>query len=913
MQVPPRLRVHVATGATALDAIDLALPGPVPLVLARRYRSASAHEGALGPGWALGFEAALEVGGASVVCHGGPFDGAAFAPVDAGRAARQEETGLVLEHLPDAYVLSASPRRALVFLKQHAQGGRVLLSAVRGGGGQAVQIERRSGRIVSVTEPSGRSLRFAYGGDRLEAVDLTGPGGTMPVTRYTYAGGRLHSVAGPDGRAEHFETSGAWITTHQSRSGGRTYAQYDAEGRCLALWTGAGEAVHVAYDSLRQTTRVVDAAGEQTLYRHVLGRQVLERIAHGGASRTYHYDEAARLIGHGDEAGTRAFQRLDPADGQFAHLDSEDRVAFVGYSETGIAATMADAFENTSALTWDEALGVAALTTPDGERWSFERDALGRVTAVNSPEGRSVGFEWVASGLTVADADGTRWRETWDAFGRIVERVDRTGRRQRQTHGPDGRLAEVRFESGYAAEFLRDADGRLVSLTDTERRQVRLDRDAAGRIRAVAGPEARAVSFTRDAAGRIASATATGLAPVQLHRDEHGRLESLSGGIEATYSYDGGTTTVTDARGTRRYSFAGDLVERTDGSGEREAFAYGPSGEVMSWERTPGEASDRLDRPESLVFEHDANGRLAVVSGQLADGGRLANVEVQFDRDRDGCLIALRCAEGPAVQLTLDTSGWPAEIGGAGVSVRLVADGAGRITRAESDGPPVEVTYDSLDRPVAVRRGEAVTDLRTDPSAVWDERLGEAAPEPTEAPEVWVSLRVERLGVGLFAHVGPLAIPLRVVADVRCPEIDASARCVAVAVRGPAGAFAPLPDAEDEVMVWEADPHRDIRTDHTAVPRARDVGMAESPLDACVLDPSHLETVPVVAGELAGHQNEASRDATDAVTGPQCEGHLRPAPWRSRSVRAPLPAPDLLAPDGVLTASDVLAFLRRRG
>ena len=913
MRAPSRLRVHVATGATALDAVDLALPGPMPLVLARRYRSDSAREGALGPGWELGFEAALEVGEAAVVCHGGPFDGAAFAPVDVGRAARQEATGLVFEHLPDAFVLSATPRRALVFLKRHAQGGRFPLSAVRAGGGQAVQIERRGGgvRIEAVTEPSGRSLRFAYGGERLEAVDLTGPGGTVPVARYAYTGGRLCSVAGPDGRSEHFETSDTWMTAHQTRDGGRTYAQYDGAGRCLALWTDAGEVVHVAYDPARQTTRVVDAAGEQTLYRHVVGRQVLERIAHGGASRTYNYDEAGRLIGHGDAAGVRTFQRLDPADGRLAHLESEERIAFVGYGEVGLAATVEDAFENVSALTWDEAHAVTALTTPDGERWAFERDGLGRVTTVTSPEERIVRLEWAASGLTVADTEGTCWRETWDVLGRMVERVDRTGRRQRRTHGADGHLAEVRFESGYAVEFLHDADGRLVSVADTERRRVRLDRDAAGRIRAVSGSEAQAVAFATDAAGRITSVTADGLAPVHLHRDKHGRLEAITGGFEAAYSYDGRTTTVTDAEGSRRYSFAGDLVERTDASGEREAFVYGPSGEVMSWERTTLEASDGAARSETLLFEHDAAGRLGGVSGQLAHGDRLIDVEVRLERDRDGCLTAINGADGQSIRLTLDASGRPVEIEGA--PVRLGYDGAGRLTQVEADGPPVEIATDDLDRPVAVRHGADVTDLRTDAAVVWDERLGGATHESDEAPEMWVSLRAERLGVGLFAHVGPLAVPLLVVADVRCPAVDAAARCVAVAVRGTAGAFAPLPDAEGEVAVWEADPHRDLRDDHTAIPRSRDVGLPGSPLDAFALDPAHLEALPVVAGELPGHQHDPSRDATDAVTGPHREGRLRPAPWRSRSIQTLLPATDLLAPDGSLTASDVLAFLRRRG
>ena len=919
---PSRLRVDVATGATHLDAVDFVLPGPIPLALTRHYASASAPDLAhtsLGAGWRLGLDVELAITDDRIACHGGPFDGAAFAPVATGRAALQEATGLTIEHVSDAYTLSASPRRQLVFLKRHAQGDRIPLAAVRDGSGQILHIERRGRQIAEVRDPLGRVVRFTLRGDAVESLDLVAPG-SQPVTvaRYNYAGGTLRSAAGPDGRAEQFDDEGGFVTSHRSRAGGQTFAQYAEDGRCLALWSDARDAVHLAYDDLRQATRVLDASGGQTIYRRVGGLQVLERIDPGGASHTYHYDEAGRLIGHGNAAGVRAFQRLDPAEHRLAHLDREERVAFVQYHENGLAAAAEDAFDNTWAFRWDETHALTGLTTPEGDTWTFGRDENARVTSIASPMGRMATLTWERNRLTVEDAEGTRWRESTDAFGRVVERVDRSGRREHRRYGPDGHLAEVRIDD-YAVETLFDADGRLVGTADSERRRVRIDRDAAGQITSETDASGRTVRLERDATGRIAAATDGQGDPLHLAYDADGRLAALSGRIEATYAYSSGDTTIHDAAGARRYTFAGDLAEWTRADGERETVQTGPSGNLLSWEHTRG--GDTLG---ALYPAFDASGRLATLSGQRAVGdGSTADVTARLVYDRDGLLTELHDATGPTVTVTPDALGRPVELAGYDAPVRLSYDAADRIASVDAEGARIELAYDALDRVVAVRRGETTVDLRTDEDAVVSEVLARRTPSPPEASEDrWarrppepvassLSIRAERRGVVLLAHLGPLAVPIRVQAERRCPPASATAQQLACAIRGPEAVLPPVAEGEALVALWSPDAHRSLQLDHTAVPRARDLGLASDALDGFFLDAAHLDAVPVTAGAAPMHQLDAARGPNDALTGPHRRGGLRPAPWRERSSRALLPPHDLLAPDGAPSARDVIDFVRR--
>ncbi len=912
---PARLRVDPAAGAVCLDAVDAVLPGPIPLLLSRSYRSSVLEAGALGTGWSLGLDAALEVGAETVKCLGGPFDGAAFVPVGVGRAAHQESTGITLEHLSDAFVVSASPRRQFVFLKRHASGTRIPLSAVRDGSGGVLTLERRAERLVEARDPLGRVLRFEHGGGGLEAVTLAGPGGRPEtLARYTYSGGTLRSASTSSRHSEYYDYDGALLVEHRALTGVPSYAQYDVEGRCVALWGGDGPGVRLAYDALRQTTRVLDASGGQVLYRHALGQRILARVGHAGTNRVYYYNEADRYIGHGLGDHVCEHQQLDPAERRLSLLDHEERIAFVDYSENGLASRASDVTEHAAAFEWNDAHALIGLTTPGGAAWAFARDAAGRVATMRSPMGRLATLRWSPSGLALEDAEGTRWQETWDARGQVVGRVDRLGRRQQRRYRPDGRLEEIKV-GDYSAEFLYNPGGQLVALTDSDRERTTLDRDAAGRVTRLLTPGGLEARFRYDALGRVLEA-ASAHATVRLTYDEHDCLSALEDGNRtASYSHEDGQTLIEDERGTRRYGRLGDLVEQTD-SGGTSTFLYGPSGELRMWSREQDGLEDDDTDEKALVLEYDADGQLVTVCGYVPTSESLEGrmpLDLALTYDDDGWLTRVSSNGVQRLRLRHDSLGRPTEADLGGTSVRLTFDGADRMTQAEAHGSVLEVAYDVLDRPIAARRDGETTDFRTSPGGVWSERLlntprGLGA-EPSSS---WVSARVERHGVAVFFHIEGVALTIWARSETRCPSVGLGARRVAALVRGEAAALPRRSLAPwDALEAWLPDPHRGLRIDHTAVPRSSDVGLPWPALDAFYLDPDVLEAVPVEVGAARLHHADRSRDPLDHVTGSHGAGSLRPAPWRSRSMRRLLGQPDVLALDGSPHLDDLLVLLDR--
>lgn len=922
------LRVDVATGAAALDAVDLALGGPLPLVVARAYCSRRARPPVTEPfgvGWQSGLGAWVELGDAVWTLRGGPFDGAAFAPVPEGKEARQAETGLVVQSHPDAVVVLASTRRRFVYGRAERRGTRLPLIAVRDRAGADLAVQWSGDHVARVQTSDGRTLTVELGGGRVRSLVLASGGASETVARYAYGlGGELVEATDAAGHTTRYGWDGDYLVELTDAEGGRQRAQYDADGRCLAVWHDrAPVAFALSYDPLRQTTLAVDAAGGQTIYAVVMGEQVVERIAPAGHSDTYIYDEVSRLVGFVRDGTVREMQRLDPEDRRLVHLHAETRVAFVQYDADGLAETAEDAFENRWTLTHADGAFVR-LTTPLGAAWQVSRDRLGRATAVVSPTGRRWTLTHGAT-ASISDDDGRRWAETRDARGRPVSRTDRLGRtttlRWRGDH-----LEGVALDgpgAGYGIDAVRDGLGRIVRLTDAPaRRAVRYTYDATGLV-AACEVDGRRVEVRYDGLGRPIEAAAPGEPPVRIGYAANGQIRRVDTASGAARYSAGEGLAVSSGGGRRVYSTLGELL-RVEGEGREEAFTYGPSGELMVWERTRGDASD------VLLLAHDADGRLASLSGVL--DAETVDVTVAYDADGrvsavhvgpepepvteavhpelDSELAAARqtldaldpyrpeptaeevavaalkdpepeAAEGTVrarratVEIRYDTSGRPTRIVGAS-EARLHFDDGDRLVAAEGPAGRMALSYDVLDRPAEAPQR---TPLAGDPGLVLVTTAG---------------------GVMVGVELGALVLPVWARGERRAAPMSATVRACVALVRGPAAALPTVGRPRlDALAPWVPDAARDLRLDATAVPRAADLGLPPGPLDLFALDASHLDAVPVPAvGALAAHQSDATRDDHDATTGPHRTGWLRPAPWRSRAVGPHLGGGDLLLRNG---------------
>ncbi len=153
--------VNVATGRVVDSAVDLRLPGAVPLVWKRDYSSKRrAERGALGPGWSHSFEEWITGDGGALVYRAGDGRSICFADVAPGETTfhRRERLSLTREGQGGFAVFSLEARLTRVF-SPAAPGGAALLRAVRDAFGNAITLEYEGERLARIVDTAGREPR----------------------------------------------------------------------------------------------------------------------------------------------------------------------------------------------------------------------------------------------------------------------------------------------------------------------------------------------------------------------------------------------------------------------------------------------------------------------------------------------------------------------------------------------------------------------------------------------------------------------------------------------------------------------------------------------------------------------------------------------------------------------------------
>ncbi|MET8182216.1 DUF6531 domain-containing protein [Streptomyces sp. NPDC005336] len=311
--------------------------------------------------------------------------------------------------------------------------------------GQVLSFGRNALGQVVRKDAAGQVTSYTYdSADRL--AQATGPEGTTLALAWD-GYGRLRSET-VDGREltytyDEFDR----LNGRTTPTGATTSWSYDAAGRRAGM-VACGRAIDFTYDSAgRELARRV---GETVTLEHTfdaLGRMTGQAVtAQGGRSiqsRAYTYRSDGNLIGIEDQlSGSRSFD-----------LDAAGRVTAV--HATNWTETYAyDAAGNQTSASWpashpsQEAVGER---TYEGTRIRragkvrYEHDELGRIVLRQktrlSRKPDTWRYEWDAEDrlASVITPDGTRWRYTYDPLGRrtaklrlaedgetVVERVDFT-------------------------------------------------------------------------------------------------------------------------------------------------------------------------------------------------------------------------------------------------------------------------------------------------------------------------------------------------------------------------------------------------------------------------------------------------------------------------------------------------------
>lgn len=494
------------------------------------------------------------------------------------------------------------------------------------------------GRLLTANLPGGGSATHSYDArGRLLTATVTGIG----VNRYGYdAAGRLETVSRADGTTER--------------------RVYGPAGQVKSITStsqgGAMRAVQQSYDEYGRLTRV---------------------DMPGGAAVSLGYDSAGRLVSRTGPDGVKIDAELDGL-GRPTKLQSGAVATTMTYAESGLPATITDALNNKTTLTYDavgrvisatdaegasasythDEGGLASLTDPAGGKQTYEHDATGallrhtlaggaveqnsvdmaqrvrthsdfaghRTTVLFDEAGRPLdlsvddgtrlGFEYLplAQGRRALIDGRGRTELVYDGAGRLSAALEPDGRAVRYSYDAQGLLAAVQTPGG-TTRYSYDGVGRLTTLTDAAGQSYRYSFDSAGRLASIAFPSGATESYSYNGAGRLAG--------VEVKQQN----QSLLG---ESYSYDaaGRLVTITAGDGavtSYRYDRASRLLEEryqpAQGAAVVQSYSYNPAGDLLTQSDGDTTRSFTYDVDHRLLsdgvasYRYDGNGNLLEVSG----------------------------------------------------------------------------------------------------------------------------------------------------------------------------------------------------------------------------------------------------------------------------------------------------------
>jgi RHS repeat-associated protein len=252
----------------------------------------------------------------------------------------------------------------------------------------------------------------------------------------------------------------------------------------------------------------------------------------------------------------------------------------------------------------DDAGRLTALSHSGGGRIELQRDEEGHIIGVSQPGTEGYGFSYQGERLAaLRGPDGRERRFEYDADGRLTATVDRAGARTEYLRAEDGTLREVRdplgrttlYETeggalsaivhpdGTREEFGFDPNARVGVVTRRDGGRVKHELDHTGALSSVTWPDGRRVEVDVDEHQRL-RAVHDADSTVRFEDDRKTIREKTADGIVRTHhDPEGRVTRLVTPQGDEvgyEYDEDGRLASVVDWEGRRHSFGYGPDGTV---------------------------------------------------------------------------------------------------------------------------------------------------------------------------------------------------------------------------------------------------------------------------------------------------------------------------------------------
>lgn len=688
--------VVVSTGGKLLDGpqeMDFSLPGLIPLEWARRYDSTDPHQdGMFGPGWRISYESLIErvphpdggdlwvyVDDEGVRLELGRMQvGTAFVSSLDGLAFFHQDHGItVVENIYSGQYQVFSPDPLLAHRSRLVQvGDRNLnrLDVLYDNHGRLQYLVQKEARIAVEVSYDTLHTRRASQVHRLYLQ----PGPAFGVTHheqlvsYSYtASGQLNEVRNANGQVvrRFTYTDNGLMASHTAAGGARFHYEWgcfaahrrpvpglpplleprpEKEWRVIRHWSDDGEAYQFTYDLENGHTQVVDSLGRE------------EHFYWGPLYELLRYIDPMGQCWEEEVVNGQLMASIDPQGARWSYT----------YDSLGRMVGQQDPLGRQQQLTYTEHWALATRVIDyAGRTWRYRYDTQGNLLSETDPLGLTTGYTCDEKGrrTSVLDPHGKQRQLQWNAQGQLTRHIDCSAQQTDYRYDERGNLSEIQDAQGNRTHYRFDILGNLLERRLPDGRTDHYEVGITGEVIGHRDPAQQVTRWQYDARGRLSLRTDAKGATLQLSWDAYDRLQRLTNENGEVYRFEWDPLDRLHAQ------------HNLDGSAQR--YHYDHAGKVVQADLYP---STQLDlhlhaaatapsaKAQSQYFEHDVVGRMRC---KRTDDG---TTRYHYDAADNLLSIDFTPLSGPAQQLAFSY------------------DRLGRMTRESSDDSTLEYTYDLL-------------------------------------------------------------------------------------------------------------------------------------------------------------------------------------------------------------------------
>ncbi len=695
--------ISMVTGEELLQFTDYLLPGPLPFVFERTYRSGHTEDVGLGRGWTFSGCETLYSEGGEIQYRTDEARTISFPTPAVGETVGQVLEGLFLSRPEtDRFELENRDGFTRVF---RGEGGRWHLAQYRNSTGQTIDFHYRGGRLYEVVSQAGNSLRFERGeGDLIRGIDLVLRGqvdADHRVLAFDYDDQR-NLIANRDasGHGERYQYRNHVLIQRTLRSGFNYYFEwdrYDTAARCLHNWGDGGNYdVRFKWFPEQHRSEITDSRGFTTIYQYNEVGHLLSETDGEGNITHFEHNSAGHLV-----------KLQDPSGG--VHENEVNDLGLVTKRTTPTGAV--------NRTEYNEQGKPVRYTDELGYVWRREYDAHQRLVASTDPVGNTTRYAYNAMGrpVLITRPDGQVHEMTWNADGSLLCERSPDGQEVRYEYDVYGQMVTMR-EGDRVTRYEYDKLGRATRILRPDETGIRLEYHANHMVSKYVDEQGNTTHyFYEDGLDQITRRVNADGSELRYEYDTERNLTALinENGQRYQFFYDGNENLIKeigfDGREQNyRYDAGGNLVEHRDGQHLVTVYERNAIGALIK--KTARDLRSGLQ--QTSEFAYDAAGRMTKADnparnlrffygplGQLLEEWQDNHV-IQRNYDQNGNRTFLSLPGGTQLGFSHDLVGRLSEVRwGERVLSRHERDACGREqVRHLGNGVEVHSDYDPIGR-----------------------------------------------------------------------------------------------------------------------------------------------------------------------------------------------------------------------